>query len=523
MEKIAWRLMLVVFLAGMSLFVYGQTQPDFAFDELQFSTDYEKKLFRDFSQQKPDYLRLLCVSGGKLDRVGGNAYQLKLDMFLKKIKEKVNKRSSTKKVKFIFNQVQRDWLKQYKRENYFQELFDKGEFNCVSGSALYALILDHFEIPFKVNIMLEHVNIEAHIDGRGQLLESTLPDLGYLNIDKKYISEYVYSLVEMKVIPEEEYGNTLLTELYEKYKEKHKEGGLKELCALQFYNEGTYLSLRQENDKALQAYMKGYFISPSQLGITGVSSSLRKILSQSDYKNEKHITYLKWLFRLGGHGRLMGGLLENYFHRFTQLVLEERGEVELYKAVTKSLIHELKNSEVKNQLVYFHSRVMTQHYLFAGKAEDILPYLKEAYRLKPGSNKTKNLVLGYVSKKLAPIGDMEVLEKEILKLEADFPFLIADPFFIGAKLNTWLIMAAHYYRMGEGGKAEGYINYFENHFVNLENSNVDRYSIGKAYGSAVSYYFKIGNKRKSVLKVNRGLEFVPNNYDLQRKKQQLNQ
>jgi hypothetical protein len=46
--------------------------------------------------------------------------------------------------------------------------------------------------------------------------------------------------------------------------------------------------------------------------------------------------------------------------------------------------------------------------------------------------------------------------------------------------------------------------------------------VGRGYSEAATYYFKKGQKAKAKALINKGLEIVPNNYQLRTRKQMLN-
>jgi hypothetical protein len=63
-------------------------------------------------------------------------------------------------------------------------------------------------------------------------------------------------------------------------------------------------------------------------------------------------------------------------------------------------------------------------------------------------------------------------------------------------------------------------------FETLYPGRIPRYiyinrDIEKAYGSASMYYFRLGQNRRSLEIINKGLEYVPDSYDLQNRQRAL--
>jgi len=69
------------------------------------------------------------------------------DAFLKKLEKKQHSLKKEKDfVRFIFTKTHQEFLKEYKAYASFNELFSTGDYNCLTGTILYALVLNHFGI-----------------------------------------------------------------------------------------------------------------------------------------------------------------------------------------------------------------------------------------------------------------------------------------------------------------------------------------------------------------------------------------
>ena len=65
-----------------------------------------------------------------------------------------NRRNSTKSdvdfLKVVFGKVHNKFLKHYEDYVSFNDLISRGGYNCLTGTAVYALVLDHFGFDYKV-------------------------------------------------------------------------------------------------------------------------------------------------------------------------------------------------------------------------------------------------------------------------------------------------------------------------------------------------------------------------------------
>ncbi len=66
-------------------------------------------------------------------------------------------------------------------------MVDKGEYDCVTGTIVYALILDKLNIEYEILEFPYHVLIVLNIDGKDIMLEATDPYYGFVTEEKDYL------------------------------------------------------------------------------------------------------------------------------------------------------------------------------------------------------------------------------------------------------------------------------------------------------------------------------------------------
>lgn len=209
--------------------------------DLKFDTDEERSAFSNFSEKdKWSYLELFMTP-----LVGSNANlratsKQKIEQALNVLRKEIADKPEPKKVKIIYQYVHRTFFDKYKLKNSFSDIFLKGEYNCVSGSALYAIIFNLLDIPFQVMEAPRHVFLIAYPTSHRILVESTSPEDGYNAYTETYVDKYVRSLYQSKVISKEEFESTPVKQLFEKYYYSSSGISLKELAGIQYDNFGLY-------------------------------------------------------------------------------------------------------------------------------------------------------------------------------------------------------------------------------------------------------------------------------------------
>jgi hypothetical protein len=83
-------------------------------------------------------------------------------------------------LEYVFNKTHHRFLKNFSEYASFSEMLEKGNYNCLSGTALYALLLDHFEVPYKIIETNYHIFLLAQTDEGSVLFETTDPANGFV-------------------------------------------------------------------------------------------------------------------------------------------------------------------------------------------------------------------------------------------------------------------------------------------------------------------------------------------------------
>jgi hypothetical protein len=81
---------------------------------------------------------------------------------------------------YLFHKAHQKFLKRYEPYSSFSALLQNGNYNCLTGTTFYALILNHFNIKHTIIETNYHIFILAVADGETVLLEATDPINGFV-------------------------------------------------------------------------------------------------------------------------------------------------------------------------------------------------------------------------------------------------------------------------------------------------------------------------------------------------------
>ncbi|NBW38731.1 MAG: hypothetical protein EBR30_27665 [Cytophagia bacterium] len=88
-------------------------------------------------------------------------------------------------VRYIFYKTHQKFLKNFQTESSFGELLASGKYNCLTGTALYALLFEHFDLDYSIIETNHHIFIIVKADGAEILIETTDPIEGFVDKPEK--------------------------------------------------------------------------------------------------------------------------------------------------------------------------------------------------------------------------------------------------------------------------------------------------------------------------------------------------
>jgi hypothetical protein len=97
----------------------------------------------------------------------------KLTSFVTSLQDKRSKHSEQDFLKLIFRESHRKFFKNYKPYTQFSEIFERGNYDCLSATSFLTLILEEFNFEFKIIETNYHIFLSVETNEGPVLLEST--------------------------------------------------------------------------------------------------------------------------------------------------------------------------------------------------------------------------------------------------------------------------------------------------------------------------------------------------------------
>ncbi|AHM61235.1 hypothetical protein D770_14905 [Flammeovirgaceae bacterium 311] len=491
---------------------------------LHYSSAQEQKAFDELAPLTFDsQFRLLFIGSPGADPSLQAGYARQLKEFITQLSPKVDKaKGAQKKIKLIHKEVHNTFLKKYVLVNHFADIFSKGEYNCVSATALYAFVLQQLDIPYTIQETPTHVFLIAYPASERIALESTDPQVGYMVFDARFKTQYVAQLRKTKLISEQDYQTKGVEKLFDEMYFNNQDISLKELIALQYYNDGLYLMDEEKWESSLQQFEKGYALYPSERGGFLVFNSILLAKEKKTYADAAYIDYLIKLANIDGldnyHDQLKGE-----FTLFTDDQLSNKGQTAYYDKMYHKLLGSLSDTVLVEEISYIYNFEKGRTAMSAGQFTEGLKWIEKAYQLKPEATNSMGLLLSCIGQRLNTIYSLDEKTSFMEDYLKKYPALENNNILYSQLLQFYLARFGQAYELDQEKKGIQYRQIFEQAYQRKKGGTegyiLDNALLGRCYSVAAVYYFRRGQTAQARQLLDKGLEVDPNNYELLQRKQ----
>lgn len=160
--------------------VLGQNQSD----EYVFHSELEQGVLKDYlAAEELPILKLQLISDAGIDHESVQQHESLLSEWVTDLKIKQTKAKHQEQfIAQMFYKVHRKLLKNYKPFSSFHTTLSNGDYDCLSGTTLYAVLLNRLGYDFDIVETNYHIYLRVKLsDAQIVLLESTDPINGFIN------------------------------------------------------------------------------------------------------------------------------------------------------------------------------------------------------------------------------------------------------------------------------------------------------------------------------------------------------
>lgn len=182
---------------------------------------------------------------------------LKMTQFISDLQQRRGKLKSDEAfLRYIFREAHRTLLKNYKAYSQFPEIFDSGNYDCLSATSLFSLVLDEFGFEYKIIETNYHIFLVVDGDQKQILLESTDKSNGIIS-DERILRDRLngYRVTsQLSASSDDKYYYQYDLDLYQQVMPQQLTGLLYFNQAVTDFNANDLVACAHELKKAIRIY-----------------------------------------------------------------------------------------------------------------------------------------------------------------------------------------------------------------------------------------------------------------------------
>jgi tetratricopeptide (TPR) repeat protein len=481
-----------------------------------FNNEFEQALFgqiADSLQVEPLDL-FLSVQHNDAD----HQIRDRIDSFMGQLNLKLQKQKRLKsRLKTIYKMVHDAFFTKYVEEVRFADIFSSGNYNCVTATALYAIVLNRLEISYMIKQTPTHVYLIADPGKTSYLFESTLPLEGLVQFNPKYQKDFVDYLYKNKIISEREYKDKTTNALFMEYYTKDVNISLTELAGIQYYNAGVFELRTEKFEAAMNNFIKAHMLYPSNTINFMLNIALSVVLDKQMNSREYNPETLYRYFDLNrkDENAMQGGV--DYFNNISVQMIIERSQYYMYRDYYNAFPVEKIDTAYGNQIKeiyyylagYYH---YTQYNYFAA-----LQNLSVACALSPDDLENKQMVKEIIARYVGDGNSLENMLDTLDHYSTMFPFLEGDQQIGALRVYCLSVMINNAFLKRDFRNGNRYIQQLEYFTRNNPDVPVDASNVTSAFAQASASYVQQQEYKQAEEMLTRGLKLAPNSPELQKR------
>jgi tetratricopeptide (TPR) repeat protein len=491
------------------------SDPDtLSFQSLSFHSEFEKNAFGKSALSTNDRILSLFLAGqSSMNTQNFAKNKAALQSLIQELElKKSQAKTEEKAMKILFTHVHQKLLRKYEEVATLNQIFDSGTYNCVSATALYALVFDQLGIPYSIKEKPTHVYPVAYPNTHRIIVESTSPEQGYFLPTHTFKEHFIKYLVSNKLISQQEYQEKGTEKLFDQYFLSDSGISLEQLAALQYYNHGVQLFMKEDATNACSYLQKAYYLYPSPRVRFVLLQVLTHLLQDTEYKQVKDVEHLAEFANLS-KDKEADRHVKRSFHSITYENLVKRNAEKHYDSLYLALHKLLKDSTLRKDVseVYYFEKARIYH-----NQEDYrksLEYAWAGYQINKENTEAQNIIGECVTRLCLRTKDPEESIKLLNEYAKQYGFLLKYPKFIKIFPLLYLSLSEHAFMRNQGHEGMKNLKLFEE--INRQNPDldIDLDLIAKIYAEAGTYYYRQHAFKLAKDYMMKSLKYAPHNSD----------
>ena len=355
---IKYAVIFILLIINDLLLYAGSSEQDslIRYKDISFSNEFEGQVLSEyFKTGIPGYFGLFMATSRDIDSTKADKYLSVYNNFLKNLcSGRFLSYNPRRQIRILYRTVNNTFFNKYEYSTTFDKIFHNGNYNCVTASALYGIVLDHLNIPFFIMETPIHVYIVAYRNKKHIKIESTGPYSGYFVYNQSMKRTFIEFFKSSKLIDENEFSDSSVDELFDKYYFYGNKISLRELIGIQYMNNAAFNILEENFTESYKSLEKSYLFYPSENTKRLLYTYLLNIISRLNYDKLQDLNYFIKLTRYSS-SNFIREKINSEFLKISEACLINKDNPDYYDEVYKYLSEEINNDEYIKDIAFIYN------------------------------------------------------------------------------------------------------------------------------------------------------------------------
>lgn len=462
-----------------------------------------------------DQLQLFLPGTTTSDRAGRAFVERQLQHLIRQLEiSGIQKRSVKKSVPYLRQQVEARFFKQVAEDADLLTMTQTGNFNQTSAAAIYALLLEHFDIPYQIRADLWEVYVIADPIGEHLPLFPPGNRQRIAPREKAFVRDYL-QLLRNLAIPSEADWQRPEMELFQKYYFGSDERmSLSQLAAFAHYQQ----ALRAYERKAYPQTLDHLRLA-DQLSVRPAFDVLRRatIYQLADRGQGDSRESLFYLFELRREhsGEDFQAEIRRRFERVVEEQLRQRHNPRALDSVYAIVCARTSgDARLRTLLGETYCRQRIRYHADRQETQEVLRFVDSLYRYRPDDVALQEILAAEVVKPLTTERDYRLGLPRTEQALQRYPFLRQHPLFCDMDLHYRAERIRAVYDADDARQGQQYLNEFAQLLMRYPVTERRSSWIVTAYLAASNYHFRRGEYRAAEAVLERAYALAPQDHYL---------
>lgn len=417
-----------------------------------------------------------------------------------------------KQLRQLFQEVQSAFMIRYDARALFVDLFTTGDFNCVTASMLFALILNDLGIPYAVHQTPDHMFLATMAGGGPAVIETTDPVRGVFIVTARARKKYVQELLRAKLISQTQIDSLGTDETLATLSKGDTIIDLRAAVGTHYHNAGIFICDRDLRE-GISLFAKANALHPSIRSKATLRQALALRIDRLEFETLDDVRFLLAGYAYIDDPEIDDALLDDHLKLLNRHLIQ-RSDTVFARTMYDEVMSTVYREPARTKLRFQHHATMGRFYALKNQWNPAVEHLVMAAAMEPNNAEVEAWVIEALIRRLERMPDRSNYVAHLDGLVERTPELKGTPGIQRCYQVVYLISAEDHFNIDQRNKAEEYLKRFEKIYDQQENLPVD--AIAGAYMAGWRSWTRARDKNMAKSYLARGLRIAPFNETLNR-------